>query len=230
MAIHISAHFGIIHSTIVISHRFLSLTFLIDALGVLLGPRPDRFFDRASLWVLTIALLSLIGALITSNVAAALTSQTPAVKSLIRRHALGCVYGNGFNGSGMGHASPAPVQCAPRPDRTCWGLGRPWPTYSLVGALGGRRRDPDAFHRGPRRRFSSPVQILKKEHPRTRTPVPVTGRTRRIGVVGIITMKSPCRLRIPPTGAAAHVGRVGLLTGVYLLCVANQLHTGALVP
>ena len=89
MAIHITAHFGIIHAMLVhFPIASLSLAFLIDFVGILFGPRPDRFFDRAGFWVLTLALLSLVGALITGKVAAALVTQTPAVKSLISRHEL----------------------------------------------------------------------------------------------------------------------------------------------
>ena len=89
MAIHISAQFGIIHSMLVhFPIAFLSLAFLVDLLGVLRGPRPDRFFDRAGFWVLTLALLSLFGTAITGKIAAASTPHTPAVKSLIRRHEL----------------------------------------------------------------------------------------------------------------------------------------------
>lgn len=89
MAIYISAHFGVIHSMFVhFPIAFLILAFFIDVLGILFGPQPDRFFDRAGFWVLTLALLSLFGALITGKAASAFTPHTASVNSLIRRHEL----------------------------------------------------------------------------------------------------------------------------------------------
>lgn len=97
MAIHVHADFSIIHSMLIhFPIAFLSLTFVIDVLGLLHGPQPDRFFDRSGFWVLTFALSGFVGALVTGKVAAASLPETPAVRSLVGRHELDAFIATAF--------------------------------------------------------------------------------------------------------------------------------------
>lgn len=67
---------------------FLILAFVNDLIGLFFGPRSNRFFDRAGFWVLTLALVGLMGAIVTGETAQAFIPRTPVVRSLIKRHEL----------------------------------------------------------------------------------------------------------------------------------------------